>query len=191
MSPIKLLRSSFFELKKPRSLALIAMLLALRVVLGMFANTTLPIFGNAVKISGSFLPIAVAGALFGPVPALLVGALGDIVSFLIVPTGAYFPGFTVSGALTGVIYGCFLYRNQITLPRVVLAWAVNTLVVETFLAAYWLFLLYSGGSGKTYDAWLLSRVISQAIKCVPEIMLIFGAGKLICKAEESILKRRS
>ena len=117
---------------------------------------------------------------------MLIGALGDIISFLIVPTGAYFPGFTISGALTGLIYGFALYKNQITIPRVVIAWVVNTLVVETFLAAYWLYLLYSASVGKSYNAWLLSRVISQAVKCVPEIMIIFGAGKLICAAEKSL-----
>lgn len=190
MSPIKTLKQSASELKNLRSLVIIAMLLALRVVLGMFANATLPFFGNAVKLSGAFLPIAVAGAMFGPIPALLVGALGDVLSYIIAPTaGGFFPGFTLSGALTGVIYGFFLYKNQITLPRVILAWAVNTLLVETFLAAYWLFLLYSAASDKSYGAWLLSRVISQAVKCVPEIMIIFGAGKLICAAERSLEKK--
>lgn len=188
MSPLKTLKGSVSELKDLRSLVIIAMLLALRVVLGMFANTTLPFFGNAVKLSGAFLPIAVAGAMFGPIPALLVGALGDIISFLLVPTGTYFPGFTISGALTGLIYGFFLYKNQITLSRVIIAWSVNTLAVETFLAAFWLYLLYSGGSGKTYSAWLLSRVISQAVKCVPEILLIYGSGRLICYAERRINK---
>ena len=107
------------------------MLLALRVVLGMFANATLPLFGNAIKISPSFLPIVMAGALFGPVPAMLVGALGDVLSYLIAPTaGGFFPGFTVSGALTGLIYGFALYNRKITLPRAAVSWAVNTLVVK-------------------------------------------------------------
>ena len=56
MSPVKALKNSFFELKNLRSLVILAMLLALRVVLGIFANTTLAFFGNAVKISGAFLP---------------------------------------------------------------------------------------------------------------------------------------
>ena len=186
MSGLKVFVNSAKELKKVYSLAAIAMLLALRVVLGMFANATLPMFGGTVKISGAFLPIAICGAMFGPIPAALVGALGDVISFLIAPGGAYIPGFTISGALTGLIYGFALYKNQITIPRVVIAWVVNTLVVETFLAAYWLYLLYSASVGKSYNAWLLSRVISQAVKCVPEIMIIFGAGKLICAAEKSL-----
>ncbi len=109
MNPIRSLKNSFFELKKLQSMVIIAMLLALRVVLGMFANATLPIFGNAVKISGAFLPIAMAGAMFGPVPGMLVGALGDVLSYIIAPTaGGFFPGLTLSGALTGLIYGFFL-----------------------------------------------------------------------------------
>ena len=150
MRYIKKFPASLFELKDIRSLAVIAMLLALRIVLGMFANATLPIFGNTVKFSAAFIPIAVTGAMFGPVPAGLVGALGDVLSFLIAPTGgAYFPGFTVSGLLTGLIYGFALYNEKLSLPRIAIAWAVNALVVESFMAAYWLYILY----GQQPDYW--------------------------------------
>lgn len=191
MSPLKTLKNSAFELKSLYSLTAIAMLLALRVVLGMFANATLPFFGNAVKISGVFLPIAIGGAMFGPIPAMLIGALGDVISYIIAPAaGGFFPGFTLSGALTGLIYGFFLYKNRVTVPRVILAWSVNMLVVETFLAAYWLFLLYSASSGKAYSAWLVSRLISEAVKCVPEILLIFGVGRLCRILQSSTGKRK-
>ena len=142
MRYLKKFPASLFELKDIRSLAAVAMLLALRIVLGMFANATLPMFGNTVKFSAAFIPIAVAGAMFGPIPAGLVGALGDVLSFLIAPTGgAYFPGFTISGLLTGLIYGFALYNEKLSLPRIAIAWAVNALVVESFMAAYWLYIL--------------------------------------------------
>ena len=51
MSPVKQLVNSAKELKNIYPLAAIAMLLALRVVLGIFANTSLPMFGNTIKIS--------------------------------------------------------------------------------------------------------------------------------------------
>ena len=51
MVPVNILKNSAKELKNLQSLVLIAMLLALRVVLGMFANTTLPVFGNAARCS--------------------------------------------------------------------------------------------------------------------------------------------
>ena len=78
MSQLKKIQSSLLEMKSIYALAAIAMLLALRIVLGFFANSTLPFFGNNVKLSAAFLPIAVTGVMFGPIPAAIVGALGDI-----------------------------------------------------------------------------------------------------------------
>ena len=161
MSQLKKIQSSLFEMKSIYALAAIAMLLALRIVLGFF--------GNNVKLSAAFLPIAVTGVMFGPIPAAIVGALGDILSFIIAPTGAYFPGFTINGFITGFIYGMFLYKNNVTPLRVVLAWFTNMLCVETFLAAFWLYTLYGGG------------FISVAVKCIPEIILVFALGKLAGK----------
>ncbi len=115
---LKKIPDSVFGLKNVRTLAAVAMLLALRIVLGMFANATLACFGNTVKLSAAFIPIAVTGALFGPVPSALVGALGDVLSFIIAPTGgAYFPGFTISGLLTGLIYGIALYGERLSRSR--------------------------------------------------------------------------
>ncbi len=177
MSYVKKLYNSLLELKSIYSLTATAMLLAIRVVLGFFANSTLAFFGNTVKITGAFLPIAVTGKMFGPIPAALVGALGDIISFMLNPTGgAYFPGFTISGLITGLIYGFAFYQNKITIPRVTIAWFVNMVLVETFLAAYWLYFL--NGATAPYTFYLSARFISVAVKCIPEILLIFATGKI-------------
>lgn len=178
MSISKKLFNSFAEMKNIYSIVAIAMLLALRVVLGFFANATLPFFGNSVKITAAFLPITVTATMFGPFPAALVGALGDIITFMIAPSGMYFPGFTLNGFMTGLIYGLFFYKNNATLKNVIIAWFINTLTIETFVNAYWLYILYSGGTGKTYMAYLITRFISEAAKCIPEIILIFALGKL-------------
>lgn len=106
------------------------------VLFSDFCKQHTSVFGNNVKLSAAFLPIAVTGVMFGPIPAAIVGALGDILSFIIAPTGAYFPGFTINGFITGFIYGMFLYKNNVTPLRVVLAWFTNMLCVETFLTAF-------------------------------------------------------
>lgn len=184
MSPLKSLKSSFLELKNLQSLVILAMLLALCVVLGAFANIAM--FGNAVKITFTFLPIAMAGAMYGPVASILVGALGDILAIMWIPNGTFFPGITLCAALTGAIYGFFLYKDQITLPRIIIAWALKALISETFLKAYWLYFMYGGDY---FGYWLFWRLIQQSILCVPEILIIFGAGKLICKAEKSLRRK--
>ncbi len=179
MKQIKKISKSVLEMKNVYALAAIAMLLALRIALGFFANATLPFFGNQVKVSGAFLPIAITGAMFGPVPAALVGALGDILSFFMNPVGGpYFPGFTISGFLTGFIYGMAFYKNNVTLPRTIIAWVVNALTVETFLAAYWMLIMHGDNP---YLIYLSTRFVSIAFKCVPEILLIFAVGRLSAK----------
>ncbi len=163
------------ELKSIYGLTAIAMLLALRIVLGIFANSTLAIFGNTVKISGAFIPISVAGAMFGPIPAGLIGAVGDILSFVMNPaSGGYLPGFTISGLLTGLIYGYAFYKSDVTLPRVIMGWVANMLLVETFLNAYWLTTIYH----TPYLFNLSTRFISVGFKCIPEILLILAVGKI-------------
>lgn len=179
MNPVKQFVNSAKELKTIQSLAAIAMLLALRVVFGILANTTMPMLAYVGKISLSFLPIAVTAAMFGPFPAMLVGGLGDLLSWLIMPMGQpYFPGFTISGILTGLIFGLVFYGQKISLPRVIIAWFINALTVETFLAAFW-FLIAGIGGTNSYGGLLLTRFISEGIKCVPEIAIIFGTGKLV------------
>ena len=185
MSPLKSLKNSFLEFKKLQSLAVMAMMIALCVVLGIFANIMM--FGNAVKITFTFLPIAITGAMYGPVASLFVGVLGDILAMIFMPSGGPInPGITLCAALTGLIYGFFLYKNKITLPRVIIAWALKALISETFLKAFFLYMMY-GGDYLGY--WLFWRLIQQSILCVPEMLLIFGAGKLIIAAEKSIRKK--
>lgn len=171
------------ELSNVQPLVALAMLLAIRVIVGIFANSTMALFGNMVKISVNFLPIAIAAALFGPVGAALVGGLGDIISFFVNPAsgGAYFPGFTLNGILTGLILGIFLYKNNVTLKSVIISWSINAVFVEVLLSGYWLYFIYGMGSGTSFYVYLWTRVISEAIKFIPSVLLILAVGKAVEK----------
>ncbi len=172
--------NSFKELKSVYALTAVAMLLAIRIIVGIFANATMPMFGNLLKLSLNFLPIAVTAALFGPVSAALVGGLGDILSFFINPAsgGSYFPGFTLNGILTGIIFGLFLYKNNINLKSVLISQAINAVFVEVLLSGYWLYFIYGAGKGDSFMFYLWTRIISEGIKFVPTALLIF----VVCKA---------
>ncbi len=175
--------NSFKELSDVYSLAALGMLLSLRIVLGIFANYTMAMFGNTVKISFNFLPIIVAAIMFGPVGAGIVGAAGDFLSFFINPAGGtYFPGFTLNGLLTGIIFGLFLYKNKDKVLNIILAWAVNTVFVEVLLSGYWLYFMYGAGSGNSFGVYLGIRAISELlIKSVPTILLMITFCKISVK----------
>lgn len=162
------------------SLTALGMLLALRIILGVFANSTMPLFGNMVKISLNFLPIAVAAAMFGPIGAALIGGLGDVLSFFINSAGTtYFPGFTLNGVITGLILGYFLYKNNVSVKTVLISWAINAVFVEVIMSGYWLYFIYGAGQGDSFWVFLWTRAISEAIKFIPTVLIIIAVGKAV------------
>ena len=88
-------------------LVVLALLTALQVVLGNMLQV--PLVGK--QFSFGFLPVAAAGAVLGVPGGLIVGALGDFIGAHLFPAGAYFPGFTLTSALVGVLYALPLHRR--------------------------------------------------------------------------------
>ena len=93
--------------KNTKIMVTCALLVALQVILARFLsiNTTF------VVVNFSFLAVALSGILFGPLWALAVGAVSDLIGATLFPFGAFFPGFTVTAGLVGLIYGLFLHQK--------------------------------------------------------------------------------
>lgn len=69
-------------------------------------------FGPALRVSLSPAVIIFAGIVLGPLAGAVVGATSDVLVLLIRPVpGAYFPGFTLTFALYGLLGG-LLYRGR-------------------------------------------------------------------------------
>ena len=69
-----------------RCISMIGVLVALEIVLSRFTIHTWNL-----KIGFSFVPVVVAAIFYGPLAAGLVGAIGDILSAVLFPVGAFFP----------------------------------------------------------------------------------------------------
>ena len=126
------------KLMNTKTLTVAAMLTAIGIVLGFFK---LPI-NQLIEIRIGSIPIAITGMMFGPGVAGVVGALTDIGGYLVKPTGPFFPGFTISGIMSGIIFGVMLHGKKCTLPRIIAAEVVHTLIVGIIMNSYWLNLLY-------------------------------------------------
>ena len=81
-------------------------MVALKIVLERILSISM---GDYLRISFSFIPVAVTGMMMGPVASTLVGTL--------ISGQAPFPPLTVVAALTGCFYGLFFYRKKVTLLR--------------------------------------------------------------------------
>ena len=129
----------------------------LLIALDVLFTRVLAINTPVMKIGFGFLAVAVCGALYGPVWAAVCGALGDLLGSLIFPTGAYFPGFTLTAAVTGLIFGLFLRKYSGW--KAAAAAALNVVLVS-FLANTAMITFISGAE---YRKLLEARAVQIAV----------------------------
>ena len=169
-------------LKSVRVQAAVAMLLALNVVLSYFGSFYL---SPEIKVSTSFLALSSTAYLFGPIPAALSGALTDVIQFFLRPAGPYFPGYTVSGILGGLIYGACLYRREgkALLVGIPLSKLLINLLVNIVLNTLWLHLL----NGAPFFAMLPARALKNAVLFPFEAALMYALTLFLAKNRSRIL----
>ena len=155
--------------KKVRVLAAAAMLVALTVILSFLVIY----FGPSTKVSFAFVPMAAGSMLFGPVVGGVVGALSDIIGYIIKPVGPYMPFFTITCALTGLVYGVFLFNKEATLKRIIIAQLIVTVFLNLFLDTYWLTLLY----GDAFMALLPLRALKAVLFFPVQVFLMYVMAK--------------
>ena len=155
-----------------RTLTVLALLIALEIVLSRF----LSISAWNIKIGFSFVPVLVAAILFGPLEAGTVAALGDFIGALLFPIGAYFPGFTLTAFLTGLVFGFFLHKNQ-NWWHSIAAVGINQFILSLFLNTLWISILY----GSPYVPLLATRIVQCLILTVVQLVCIQAVAKVTAR----------
>ncbi len=91
-----------------KTIIVCAILAAVGFVLDRFLGITLPLFGSkSLSVNISFVPIFLAGFLYGPLWGMLVGGVQDLICVLLVPMGPFMPGITLTTMLVGALGGLF------------------------------------------------------------------------------------
>ena len=145
-------------------LVIMAFLIAMEIILTRFCSINTPI----LRIGFGFLPVAMMGIMFGPVWAAAGYAIGDLLGMLIFPSSAYFPGFTLTAFLTGLVFGLFLHNREITWKRVLPASLIIILGCNLILDTLWLSILMGDG----FIAMLPTRIFKCAVMLPIHLILI-------------------
>lgn len=196
-------KDSALEFKSTRNLVLCAMMAALSIVL---SYTTSFYITPEIKIGFSGLPNRLVDFMFGPVVGCIFGGLMDVIKFFIKPDGAFFPGYTLTAMLGGLIYGIFYYRLQIKTPQIttetgwpkVKAWILANMtsiilifianVLVKFICNIGLNTLWSSMfTGKAWIALLPTRVGKNLIQIPVDTVLHFVLIKLFCQLRRYLL----
>lgn len=158
------IKLSLRSLKETKTIALMAILLALHILISTFF---IPVFDNT-RIYFTFFINALVGVIGGPVWALIFGFASDSIGFMIHPSGAYFPGYTLTTMVGALFYALFLYKRKITVVNLALTKTAVNLCCNVALNSLWSYLLYSKG----YIYYLIQGLTKNIILLPFEIILL-------------------
>ena len=159
-----------------KSVAILGILVAAEIILARFSIHTWNL-----KIGFSFVPIVIAAVLYGPVAGGMVAAIGDVISAFLFPVGAYFPGFTLTAFLAGVLYGLFL-KKKASFFNVLFCVLIIQGIISQFINTFFISYLY----GSPYWPLFVTRIAQTAALGLVQLVCIYLiANKLI-----PLLKKR-
>lgn len=158
---------AFAELKDTKMIAFAALILALRIVV---KPLSIPIAGDLREGIG-FIINAFGSMVYGPVVALLSGALSDTLGFLVFPDGVYFPAYMLIEMAGSFVFALFLYRADITLPRLLLCRFTICLFVNVLLAYPVHVWYYQVALGKEYSIAMIRVVKNIALFPIETVIL--------------------
>lgn len=172
-------------MKKSKKIILTAVLLALLIILSRFLAIKTPI----MKISFGFVPTMLCAIWLGPKWTILLNVLGDLIGAIFFPTGPYFIGYTISTAVSGLIYGVFLYKgknysDKMFLLRLIIATLLVAILVNMGLNTLWI----SITTGKAFIVLLSVRVVKQLIMIPIHVIVIFFLEKVLRKPFDKYIR---
>ena len=154
-------------------LVIMALMLAMEVVLTRFLSINTPV----IRIGFGFLPIAVVAMMYGPVSGAIVGALADFIGANLFGTGAYFPGFTLTGFMVGATYGIFMYKRPGKMFYIVASVLVVTIAWQLAMDTLWVHMI----TEVSYVALLPWRIARTVVMIPVQIILIKSIARVLEK----------
>ena len=154
-------RKDFFMSKNTniRRLCYLALLIAMNIVFVRLLSFQT----DVTRLDFGFVPLAIAGAMFGPLWGAVTAGASDILGMLINSKGmAYFFPWTLNAILHGLLYGLFLYRKEKSWSRILLMVLTQGFLIDLLLGSLWA-AMYRGAV-HIYGVVFVERLIMICIK---------------------------
>ena len=163
-SPVGALAPSARPVSRPREIVLAGVFTALTILLTYVFALQTPL----VRFSFGFLPLAIYAAWAGPWRAACVAATADLAGVALFGGGMFFPGFTLSAVLVGLLYGSSFHGRYVSWQRAALTFLFIDLSIHLLLNTFWLYLLYHKGVFV-----LLATRLPKILLCCPLHISLF------------------
>lgn len=161
-----------------RQMCTLAMLIALAVLLGIYGTFRI---GSGIKVTTKFIPIFIAGVLFGPLWGGLAGAMADVIAFIMNPVGGgLIPQITVVEFLYGFTYGLVFFKvhswsGYSTMMKIIFTILFHIFALNLCLTSYFLAPILN----MTYRAAVMMRIPAALLNMAIQFVAIFALSKYI------------
>ena len=171
-------KQALSELKNTQTLAFAAVILALRIALKW---VEIPI-ATDVNINFGFIVNALGSMVYGPIVALLSGALSDSLGFLVKPSGFYYPLYMITEMAGSFVFALFLYSTDVTHWRLILSKFSVNLFVNILLSAP-IHVSYNRiFYGRTYEPFVWIRIVKNIVMLPLEAVILIFVFKAMIPA---------
>ncbi len=158
-------------LNKTKTITGMALLAALYVLL----NSLIINFSPTLRVSFSFIALAVSCSLYGFLPNVLFCLVVDFLGFIVHPDGAYMPAFALVLIVKAFIYSFFFYHQKITVIKIIVAQLLVAILANILLNSFILMFMYHMPYWVSVSERLLKNVICFPIECL--FLWLFFKGR--------------
>ena len=166
------------RMSKLKKIIIAGLLIATSIILNRFLSIRTPITTTGM----SFVTTTMSGMLLGPWWTMFVSGIADVIGALLFPTGAFFPGYTLTAVITGLFDGLlFNHAKDMSakkfLVHAVIAHALVVVICSIGLNTLWTWYL----TKKALAVILPTRLINAAVMLPVRIAISFGLHIMFLK----------
>ena len=174
-------------MSRNKKIILTALLLAMLIILSRFLSIKTPL----LKISFAFIPTMLCAIWLGPKWTVLLNVLGDVIGATLFPTGPYFVGYTISTAITALIYGLLIYKKEANtytekqfIIRIIISVILVTAISNIGLNTLWV----SITTGKAFIVLLGTRIVKEIVMIPIQIIVILFIERVLRKPFDTYIR---
>ena len=148
-------------LNKTKTITSMALLAALYVLL----NSLIINISPTLRISFSFVALAVSCSLYGFLPNVFFCLVVDFLGFIVHPDGSYMPAFALVLIVKALIYSFFFYNQKITITKIVCGQLLVAILANILFNSLILAFMYQMPYWVSVSERLLKNALCFPIEC--------------------------
>ena len=170
------------RVKRLFALTATSMMIALSVIFCRFIGFSPE--GTPFRFELGFLPIALVGYMLGPIYGGAAYLIADIIGSLF---SGYAPNVWISLCqfASGFLFGLFLHKKSLTIPRTVLCFSTVAILIDFLLKSPIFVFMY----GWTWSFTLGARAVNALINLVIRAVTYFVLMKVVAREMDKLLNK--